>query len=575
MDITRISLKNILFIICTSFLISPAYSQKELWGYRKINEGEDQIIKVTLDGNTADTQVMHDFDPTGVMGRYPAGRLFEASNGKLYGIAISEAGQDIPNGVLFEYDPVSEQYRVLNNTIVNCPNGILFGLIEPVPGVLYGTTNNAASIFKYTIATEEASIVATIPVFPYQLGTRQPTLNSELMKASDGYLYATAGMAPSSSNVPYPGGIYRLNLTSGQLTKVYVFGTEVNNDVLGPVNGTKLVEGAPGKLYGTAGGGQHVGPQGVAPGGSGTIYEYTIATNTVVKKYDFDYATIGCHPTPIIKSGNKLYGALTGLSYNPGNYPNGDGSLFEYDLTTESLTVTHVFDHIQDDQVRTPIGMLLKASDGNIYGGNFYGHYQFDPLTGIVTRKTPGGAAYSSEGLIEICRKPSYPPFETATFTTCENTSFSFDLHNTNATSYVWKKGSTVLTSQTTAVLSFANVTPANTGIYTCTMTNECGTTITMPLQLTVDTCMGVDEVSGLNAVKLYPNPATNILNLQLPDANNFEIQKASIINMIGQTVYTGTGKTTAIDVSSLPTGMYQLLLTTDKGDWNGKFIKQ
>lgn len=557
------------------FIILPAYSQKELWGYLKTGEGGNKIIKVPLDGNMADTQVMHSFDPTGVLGKYPAASLFKASNGKLYGVAISDGGQDIPNGVLFEYDPVLEQYRVLNNTIINGANGSLFGLIEPLPGVLYGTTNSAASIFKYNIETEEASIVATIPVFPYQLGTRQPTLNGELMKASDGYLYATAGMAPSSSNTPFPGGIYRLNIATGQLTKLYVFGTVEGNDVRNPVFGTKLVEGAPGKLYGTAGGGQHVGPQGVAPDGSGTIYEYTIATNTVEKKYDFDYTTIGCHPTPIIKIGNKLYGALTGLSYNPGNYPNGDGSLFEYDLTAQALSVLHVFDHIQDDQVRTPINSLLMGSNGNLYGANVYGHYQFDPITGIVNRKTTPGTPYSSEGLIEICRKPAYQSFETSSFVVCEGNYFSFDIHNSNAATYVWKKGSVIVPSQTTGILSIESVTLANTGIYTCTMTNECGTTVTMPLQLTVETCMGVDDMSAFNNIKIYPNPAADILNVQLPDNPDFEIQKISIINMIGQTVYASAGKTMAIDISSLGTGIYQLLLTTDKGDWNEKFIKQ
>ncbi len=571
-----ISLKNTkpLLLFALLFIILPAYSQKELWGYLKTNQGENQIIKVPLGGNVGDTQVMHTFDATGLTGEYPTGRLFEASNGKLYGIAISDAGQDIPYGVLFEYDPLLQKYRVLNNTIINGGYGSLFGLTEPVPGVLYGTTNNAASIFKYTIETEEASIVATIPAFPYDSGTRQPTLNGELMKASDGYLYATAGMAPSS-NVPYPGGIYRLNIATGQLTKIYVFGTEAGNDVKDPVFGTKLVEGATGKLYGTSGGGQHVGPQGVAPGGSGTVYEYTIATNTVVKKYDFDYATIGCHPTPIIKSGNKLYGALTGLSNNFQNHPNADGSLFEYDLTTQSLSILHVFDHLLDDQVRTPINSLLMGSNGNLYGGNVYGHYQFDPLTGIVNRKTTPGQPYSSEGLIEICRKPSYQLPENSSFVVCEGSSFSFDVQNTNTAAYVWRRGSTILPVQTTGVLNFNSASLANTGIYTCTMTNECGTTVTMPLQLTVEACMGVDELAGLNAIKLYPNPATDILNLQLPDAPNFEVRNISIINMLGQTVYSNIGNTTAIDVASLSQGVYQIAVVTDRGEWNGRFIKE
>jgi Secretion system C-terminal sorting domain len=569
MYITRTSVPVILLMMISLFVTSSIYGQKELWGYRAVAENS-QIVKVPLDGTSEDVAIIHSFDPTGILGRNPRGRLLQASNGKLYGIATSQGGQDIPYGVLFEYNPVTEEYRVLNNTVIN---GSYSAPIEPLPGWIYGTTNGERSVFKYNIETEEASIVATIPEFPYQLGTLQPNFNGELMKASDGYLYITTSMAPSAQNAPYPGGIYRINMGTGQLTKVFVFSAD-GSDVMDPVFGTKLVETSPGKLYGTSLGGSHVGPQGVAPGGSGTIFEYTIATATIVKKYDFDYNVNGRYPSPIIKDGNKLYGTLPGFSDDSQDLPNRRGSLFEYDLVTGTMTLLHNFTQA-DDQMRSPGGMLLKASNGKFYTGALHGNYEVDPAAGTVVRKVTDGSAYSYQPLIEICSKPSYVSFEVSAFTACEGTSFSFDIENSNATGYVWKKGSTVLPSQTTGVLNIDSITLANTGIYTCTMTNECGTTVTMPLQLTVDTCMGVDDVSGLNAVKLYPNPVTNILNLQLPDTDNFEMQKVFIINMLGQTVYSGAGKTTAIDVSSLPTGMYQLVLTTDKGDWNGKFIKQ
>lgn len=568
MEIVRKSLK-ILSLACILFTFLPAYSQKELWGYRAVPANK-QIVKVPLNGTSADVEVMHDFDPTGILGRNPFGRLLQASNGKLYGVAGSPGGQDIPNGLIFEYDPVLQQYRVLDNAIVTGP---VSELIEPLPGWLYGTTNNGTSIFKYNIETEQASIVATIPPFNYQLGQRQPNFNGELMKASDGNLYITTSMAPSAQNVPYPGGIYRLNLTSGQLTKVFIFSLD-GSDVRDPVSGTKLVEASPGKLYGTSLGGSHVGPQGVAPGGSGTIFEYTIATATMVKKYDFDYAVNGSSPSPIIKDGDKLYGVLPGLQDDSQDYPNRRGLLFEYDMASEAMAILHSFTQ-DDDQIRSPNGMLLKASNGKFYVGAINGNYEIDPAAGIVVRKVTDGSSYGYYPLIEVCRKPAYHFFETASFTACEGTPFSFDIQNTNGATYVWKRGSTVLPSQTTGVLHFDSVSVANTGIYTCTITNECGTTITMPVQLNVEVCMGIDELSGFNDIKLYPNPATNILYLTLPDPPNFEIQKVSIINMIGQTVYSGAGSDTHIDISSLNAGMYQLLLTTDKGNRSAKFIKE
>lgn len=552
------------------FAFTASYSQKELWGYRGIPDNY-QIIKVALDGTNADVGVVHTFDPTGILGRYPHSRLLQASNGKLYGIASSQGGQDIPWGVLFEYDTVTEEYRVLNTTIINGNGGgNLFGLTEAVPGWIYGTTNGGRSIFKYNIETEEASIVATIPQFPYQLSTLQPTFNGELMKASDGHLYITTSMAPSPQNVPYPGGIYRLNLTTQQLTKVFVFGWN-GSDVQSPIEGTKLVEAVPGKLYGTSWGGSHVGPQGVAPGGSGTIFEYTIATATIVKKFDFDYATIGRGPSPLILDGGKLYGTLAGFHDDSTNYPNRRGSIFTYDVATETFSLLHNF--AEGGVVRLPQHMLLKASNGRIYGPCRDGHFEYDPATSAVALKTTGGTSNNYQPLIEVCRKPSYTLPETTAFTICEGDPFTFDTGNTNAATYVWRRGSAMQTSQTTSILNIADAAIADSGIYTCTMTNDCGTTVTLPIQLTVEACMGVDDTAGLRAIKLYPNPANAVLNIQLTDNTAFQIKSLSVVNMLGQMVY--AGHSTAIDVSAFAPGVYQILLSSDKGNWNGKFIKQ
>jgi hypothetical protein len=106
-------------------------------------------------------------------------------------------------------------------------------------------------------------------------------------------------------------------------------------------------------------------------------------------------------------------------------------------------------------------------------------------------------------------------------------------------------------------------------------MVNECGTTVTMPLQLIPDICLGLDQAIGYkDAITLYPNPTTSKLTIKLPDNQNFEIQKISIVNMLGQIVYSESKQSTAIDVRFLPTGVYQLVLNTDKGVWNGKFVK-
>ena len=73
----------------------------------------------------------------------------------------------------------------------------------------------------------------------------------------------------------------------------------------------------------------------------------------------------------------------------------------------------------------------------------------------------------------------------------------------------------------------------------------------------------------------LFPNPTQNTLNIKLPEVQNFTIQQITIINMLGQTVYSDTKNVTAIDVSTFNKGIYILELKTDQGDWNGKFVKE
>lgn len=85
---------------------------------------------------------------------------------------------------------------------------------------------------------------------------------------------------------------------------------------------------------------------------------------------------------------------------------------------------------------------------------------------------------------------------------------------------------------------------------------------------------LATDAFAEKTKLVLYPNPAQNRLHLKLPD-DLPEIQKTTITNMLGQTVYNNTANLTTIDISFLQTGLYQVEVTTDSGLWKGKFIKQ
>jgi Secretion system C-terminal sorting domain/Immunoglobulin domain/PKD-like domain len=294
----------------------------------------------------------------------------------------------------------------------------------------------------------------------------------------------------------------------------------------------------------------------------------------MLKKYDFDYNSIGANPTPLVKdSNNKIFGGL--YSINDSSYPNQYGSVYEYDLTTDMLTVLHVVNPFAGDNTRFLRNISLKATDGNFYGISQECMYKFNPLTNNITNIIPIDQTGDLQEPIEICRKPAYHEITTTTFTPCVGSAFTYDIQNTNATSYAWSQNGTVLPTQTTGILTIPSIAITDSGTYTCTMSNECGTTVTMPLQITAS-CLSVDDITAnSNSLKLYPNPARNILNIKLPDNKNFDIQKITITNMLGQTVFSDTKNFTKVEVSKLPIGIYDVVLKTDKGDWSGKFVKE
>lgn len=82
---------------------------------------------------------------------------------------------------------------------------------------------------------------------------------------------------------------------------------------------------------------------------------------------------------------------------------------------------------------------------------------------------------------------------------------------------------------------------------------------------------LGNDDFSLLQAVKLYPNPASQTLNIELP--SNVVMEKAVFYNTLGQ-VIKESQDATSFDVSSLPNGVNFIKIFTDSGVKQMKFIK-
>ena len=566
------------------------FAQKELWGVNPgANDGDPNTLGslgdiTKFDINGTNPQIMHQFQFA--TGKTPLGKLFQASNGKLYG--TTRTGGTVAAsflngfGTLFEYDLIFNKYRVLEyfgydafNNIIGEPRN---GVIEPIPGKLYGTAGGRA--FSYDFNTE--TFTRLYPLI-------QGEITGELMTASDGNVYGTADYrgynCPSSALLlPNNGTIFKINTTTNVVSTVYTFSCNLT-DGSEPNGG--LVEGLPGKLYGTA---ENYGGDSVTGvlNQDGTLFEYNFITNTFTKKYNFDYINLGSKPQIMIDGGNgKLYGVCLKGGYCLYQYPNGPlitvngGTLFEYTPATNALIKLHDLGCYFGAQS----AFITKISTGNFFGTrstifSFSGEpYSFNLNTN--TSVSPTTFDGTAKNLIEICRKPSYKYLDIDTYDTCVDDVFSYDLVNTNANSYVWSHDGVLLPTQITAVLSFANIVNTDAGIYTCVMTNDCGTTTTMPLKITVG-CLGTSKVEALeNNITLYPNPAKDYFNIKInKNYNNLETSKIIITNLLGEVIQEETPKKPnalnfKIDTSKLQQGVYQAQIKTNLGSWSSKFVKE
>jgi hypothetical protein len=87
---------------------------------------------------------------------------------------------------------------------------------------------------------------------------------------------------------------------------------------------------------------------------------------------------------------------------------------------------------------------------------------------------------------------------------------------------------------------------------------------------------MGINEVRNIDEVTFYPNPAGNNLKvlLNIP-GNNVQYR---VYNVMGQELLSGklnAEYVNTIDISSITSGMYVLVVNSDAKEFTSKFIKQ
>lgn len=138
-----------------------------------------------------------------------------------------------------------------------------------------------------------------------------------------------------------------------------------------------------GKLYGV-----------VADGGlysAGVIFQYDPVTNNYLKLHDFNDVLTGDGPTGSLLKATD--GMLYGMTSQGGT--SGLGTLFQFNPIT--LTFTKKINFTGTTNGSNPIGSLMQASDGMIYGMTSQGGvgatggvgliFQYNPITSVLVKK--------------------------------------------------------------------------------------------------------------------------------------------------------------------------------------------
>ncbi|RED46768.1 putative secreted protein (Por secretion system target) [Winogradskyella eximia] len=183
------------------------------------------------------------------------------------------------------------------------------------------------------------------------------------------------------------------------------------------------------------------------------------------------------------------------------------------------------------------------------------GFYSF---TGANMNSYPGSTIY--DGLIlterlkiESSTNISYTTTSISTLTLVFDPAFSGNI-----------KLDGVTYSATDGVLTLTNIPSGNHSITKGNVANL--------YYIKSEFALGIEDLSPLQKLKVYPNPIANLLNIYLP---NSTIEKITIYNIIGTVIQTIKKDLRVVDLTNLESGSYFITLKTNRGVVTKKFLKK
>jgi hypothetical protein len=319
--------------------------------------------------------------------------------------------------------------------------------------------------------------------------------------------------------------------------------------------------------------------------GAGVIY-YGIVNDTMATNY-----VEGSNDNYSLDINNDGIPDFTLNAYYSGNLGLGmqEGSCSIEALGNNSICVVDK-DRIDPDTMRFA-GMInqdLYWNNGTQYFGEFTNSIvpNSDTKSGIwwdISVKYVGLRVISSTdtiyGWIKVYANPPYMIiYDYASYlrTSCSNITLtppnpsickgdSALIKASGATTYTWFPANGLSGTTGTSV----HASPSSTTTYTVRGVDASGCNDSITITVKVDSCTGIHEISNNKNIIIYPNPATDILQIQ----TTLQIKSIDVLDITGRLLFTTTAK--IIDCSGLSEGVYFIKATTEKGVVVKKFIKE
>jgi uncharacterized repeat protein (TIGR03803 family) len=385
-DATSIAANSTQFVMTSPVTYGSGYaiSVKTLPGGEgcQINHGSGAKVAANIDSVVINcSPPWHSFTETvlysftgGDDGADPTTGLTEGSDGYLYG-TTSAAGANGSGGTVFKITTagvLTVLHSFINGTFTD--GSVPSGVIQGADGSFYGVTSfggatGNGSVFKVTPTGTETLLHSFVngngdAASPY----------GNLIQATNGNFYGTANNGGANGN----GAIFEMT-ASGQESVLYSFNASAG-DGFRPSSG--VIQAGNGDLYGTTpGNGTDINKS------YGAVYKVTLSGQETLV-YTFRGLTVADGQLPVGGLIQGIDGNLYGSTSEGGSVLSG--TVFQ--LTPAGTeTVLSNFNAGSNVSLNgySPIGSLIQASDGNIYGfNNLGGAYN----GGTLFQVTPQGA---------------------------------------------------------------------------------------------------------------------------------------------------------------------------------------